>query len=65
MHQIINLIYIINGSYVTALPVFSPIMKVILSNVPPYIEDQILLNALARYGKIRRQVFLILNNPSS
>ena len=52
VHQVATEGLTINGSYVTALLLSSPITKVILSNVPLYIDDQILLNALARYDKV-------------
>lgn len=43
---------VLNGSLVSVLPLSSPSKKVILSNVPPFINDDILVQELSRYGKL-------------
>ncbi|KAL2080607.1 hypothetical protein ACEWY4_024400 [Coilia grayii] len=43
---------VINGEYMSVLPLSTPSKKVILSNVPPFISDEVLCDTLSRYGKI-------------
>ncbi|XDV26317.1 hypothetical protein PO909_030065 [Leuciscus waleckii] len=43
---------VLNGSLVPVLPLSSPSKKVILSNVPPFIKDEVLMQELSRYGKL-------------
>jgi len=43
---------VLDGSLVTVLPLSTPSKKVILSNVPPFIKDEILVQELSRYGKL-------------
>ncbi len=43
---------VLNGSLVPVLPLSSPSRKVVLSNVPPFIKDDVLVQELSRYGKL-------------
>lgn len=43
---------VIDGQFITALPLSMPSKKVMVSNVPPFISDAVLLDTLSRYGKI-------------
>lgn len=43
---------VINGEFTSALPLSMPAKKVILSNVPPFVSDGVLIDTLSRYGKI-------------
>lgn len=42
----------VGGEYLPVLPLSTPAKKVIISNVPPFVKDEILLESLARHGKI-------------
>ncbi|KAL2085516.1 hypothetical protein ACEWY4_018836 [Coilia grayii] len=42
----------IDGVFTSVLPLSTPSKKVILSNVPPFIKDDVLLESLSRYGKV-------------
>lgn len=41
----------INGIFTPVLPLSTPSKKVTLSNVPPFIPNEVLIGLLARYGK--------------
>lgn len=43
---------VIDGIFISVLNLSSPSKKVILSNVPPFIKDDILAQSLSRYGKL-------------
>lgn len=43
---------VIDGEFISVLPLSLPAKKVILSNVPPFVSDEILTRALTRYGKL-------------
>lgn len=43
---------VIEGEFVSVLPLSLPAKKVTLSNVPPFVSDEILSQALSRYGKL-------------
>ncbi|KAL2076996.1 hypothetical protein ACEWY4_027413 [Coilia grayii] len=42
----------IDGVFTPVLPLSTPSKKVILSNIPPFIKDEVLCKILGRYGKI-------------
>ncbi len=42
----------IRGEFVSVLPLSLPAKKVTLSNVPPFVSDEILTQTLSRYGKL-------------
>ncbi|KAL2086660.1 hypothetical protein ACEWY4_017719 [Coilia grayii] len=42
----------IDGVFTPVLPLSTPSKKVILSNVPPFIKDDVLVDSLSRYGKV-------------
>lgn len=43
---------VVDGLFVSALPLSMPSKKVIISNIPPFISDDVLFETLSRYGKI-------------
>ncbi len=43
---------VLNGSLVPVLPLSNPSRKVVLSNVPPFIKDDVLVQELSGYGKL-------------
>ncbi len=43
---------VIRGEFVSVLPLSLPAKKVTLSNVPPFVSDETLTQALSRYGKL-------------
>ncbi|KAI2643940.1 Transposon TX1 uncharacterized 82 kDa protein [Labeo rohita] len=43
---------IISGLFTPVLPLSTPAKKVTLSNVPPFIKDEMLIKELSRFGKI-------------
>lgn len=43
---------VISGEFVPVLPLSLPAKRVTLSNVPPFVSDDILTQALSRYGKL-------------
>lgn len=43
---------VISGEFVSVLPLSLPAKRVTLSNVPPFVSDEILTQALSRYGKL-------------
>lgn len=43
---------VIDGEFISVLPLSMPAKKVIISNVPPFVSDAIITQALLRYGKL-------------
>lgn len=43
---------VVAGLFISALPLSMPSKKVMVSNIPPFISDDVLLETLSRYGKI-------------
>lgn len=43
---------VINGAFTVVLPLSMPSKRVTLSNVPPFVKDEFLVNMLSRYGKM-------------
>ncbi len=43
---------VISDTFVQVLPLSSPAKKVTISNIPPFISDDLLIRELLRYGKI-------------
>nr|BAC82608.1 gag-like protein [Danio rerio] len=50
---------VINGIFTPVLPLSTPSKKVTLSNVPPFIPNEVLTNLLKRYGKIVSPIKMI------
>ena len=46
----------INGVFTSVLPLSTPSKRVTLSNVPPFIKDEVLLQTLSRHGKVVSQI---------
>ncbi|KAK6491847.1 ubiquitin-conjugating enzyme E2 variant 3 isoform X3, partial [Huso huso] len=44
--------FVVQGSLVHVSPLATPFAKVILSNVPPFLKNELLESELSRYGKI-------------
>lgn len=43
---------VIRGVFTSVLPLSTPTKKVILSNVPPFVKDDVLIKELSRFGKV-------------
>lgn len=57
---------VVGGTFTTVFPLSSPSKKVILSNVPPFIKDEVLKETLSRYGKLVspiRKIAIPTNSP--
>ncbi|KAL7853086.1 hypothetical protein SRHO_G00188710 [Serrasalmus rhombeus] len=50
---------VINGQLTLVLPLSTPSKKVILSNVPPFIKDELIARELSRYGKVVSPIWKI------
>ena len=50
----------IDAQYVSVLPLSSPSKKITLSNVPPFLDDELLLRELSKYSKVVSQVKKVL-----
>ncbi|KAL2102320.1 hypothetical protein ACEWY4_001488 [Coilia grayii] len=56
---------VIAGTFTTVFPLSSPSKKVIISNVPPFIKDEVLMEILSRYGKLISPIRKIAISTSS
>ncbi len=43
---------VINEANTAVLPLMQPVKKILLSNVPPFIKDEVIERELARHGKV-------------
>ena len=43
---------VIKDTFVSVMPLATPATKVLLSNIPPFISDQLIVKELARFGKV-------------
>ncbi len=43
---------VINGAFLQLSPLYAPSTKVTISNVPPFVADEVLQRELARFGKV-------------
>ncbi len=43
---------VIKGSLIPVFPLSTPAKKIVLSNIPPFVKDEIIVQELSRYGKI-------------
>lgn len=50
---------VIDNAFVSVLPLSTPSKKVILSNVPPFIKNEVLAQMLERYGKLVSPIKMI------
>lgn len=50
---------VIDNAFVPVLPLSTPSKKVILSNVPPFIKNELLVQMLERYGKLVSPIKMI------
>lgn len=56
----------INNTFVPVLPLSSPSKKIVLSNVPPFIKNEVIQGVLERYGRLTAPIKMIpigLKNP--
>lgn len=56
----------INDTFLPVLPLSSPSKKIVLSNVPPFIKNEVIQEVLERYGKLTAPIKMIplgLKNP--
>lgn len=49
-------VMVIKDTFTPVIPLVQPARKVTLSNVPPFIKDDILLAELSRHGKVVSQM---------
>ncbi len=52
VNEVVEKGIVIDGEFVTVLPLSMPSKRVTLSNVPPFFSDEIIVEALSRYGKL-------------
>ena len=43
---------VVNDSFVSVSPLTTPAAKVTISNIPPFIGDELLIRELSRHGKV-------------
>ncbi|KAL2086329.1 hypothetical protein ACEWY4_017388 [Coilia grayii] len=56
---------VIDGTFTTVFPLSSPSKKVIISNVPPFVKDEVLMEILSRFGKLISPIRKIAISTSS
>lgn len=49
----------VSGAFVIVQPLVSPTIKVIISNVPPFIPDEDIQHELSRYGKFASAIKMV------
>ncbi len=52
VNEVVEKGIVIDGEFVSVLPLSMPSKRVTLSNVPPFLSDEIIVEALSRYGKL-------------
>lgn len=52
VNEVVERGIVISGEFVPVLPLSLPSKRVTLSNVPPFLSDEIITEALSRYGKL-------------
>ncbi len=50
---------VINNTFLPVLPLSSPSKKIVLSNVPPFIKNEVIQGVLERYGKLTAAIKMI------
>lgn len=58
-NQLVDSGIVINGMFTSVLPLSTPAKKVTLSNVPPFIANEVLAKMLSRYGRLVSQIKMI------
>ncbi len=56
---------VINEAYTAVMPLMQPAKKILVSNVPPYIKDEVIERELARHGKVVSKIKKISLNCKS
>ncbi len=56
---------VINEAYTAVMPLMQPAKKILVSNVPPYIKDEVIERELARHGKVVSKIKKIALNCKS
>ena len=51
-HEVIQTGIVIGGEFTPVFPLSSPSRKITLSNVPPFIKDELIERELSRFGKL-------------
>lgn len=54
VHSVVQGEVVIHDTLISVMPLTQPARKIILSNVPPFIKDELLIAELSRYGKMKR-----------
>ncbi len=52
VNRLISSGIVVSGDFITVLPLVAPTIKVTVSNVPPFIQNQEIERELLRYGKL-------------
>lgn len=50
---------VVSGDFITVLPLVAPTIKVTVSNVPPFIQNNEIERALSRYGKLASAIKMV------
>ncbi len=58
-NQLVESGVVINGIFTPVLPLSTPSKRVTLSNVPPFISNEVLTGMLSRYGKLVSPIKMI------
>ncbi len=56
VNEIVTSGIVLNDAYTAVMPLMQPAKKVVLSNVPPFIKDEVIGRELGRHGKIVSQI---------
>ncbi|KAL2096713.1 hypothetical protein ACEWY4_008861 [Coilia grayii] len=56
---------VIDSTFTSVFPLSSPSKKVIISNVPPFVKDEVLMEILSRFGKLISPIKKIAISTSS
>lgn len=56
VNSVVQNAVVIQDTFTPVMPLLQPAKKVILSNVPPFIKDELLLAELSRHGKVVSQM---------
>ncbi|KAL0151043.1 hypothetical protein M9458_053556, partial [Cirrhinus mrigala] len=52
VNEIVTSGIVLSDAYTAVMPLMQPAKKVVLSNVPPFIKDEVIVRELVRHGKI-------------
>jgi len=61
VNEVVERGIVIGGEFVPVLPLSLPSKRVTLSNVPPFLSDEIITESLSRYGKLVSPIKIKIN----